>query len=400
MNVFDEIQASRPEVAPMDIAERRRIRESLFGIGHDDRTRTISGRSPSGAVVSTAPYGTRRPIQKRARASGSLAKLGAGLLVLAVLGAAVWSYASRDETIETAATTTAAPQTTTATSTSTPATSTTLPPGGRTGVNTDMPLALPPDLLTVDEVILAPAADGSTSAVFAAPDGTEVWMAEFDGEPSDVSNLDIRQVGAVGVGVDRNREPGDRASYRLLVPCGFVIVNDGPDQPLDRPAIVDLFSATSIDGDAAIDIALPPNWSVVSIGESRVSYTAQFQVPAVDAPAEAAPLRLTQVPGGALAQLMFGGRQLAPIEFLGAPAFLETNAADPSLVSVFWRDGPTVFHASSSALTRADIERFVTTLEPAAVTEWDQRFPTVEPGITTAPPVCAPQPNFGPTLRP
>lgn len=400
MNVFDEIQASRPAVAPMDIAERRRIRESLFGIGHDDRTRTISGRSASGAVVATAPYGTRRPIQKRPRASGSLARLGAGLLVLTVLGAAVWSYASRGETIETAATTSAAPQTTSATSTSAAPAPTTLPPVVRTGVSTDMPLALPPDLLTVDEVIVAPAAEGSASAVFAAPDGTEVWMAEFDGEPSDVSNLDIRQVGSIGVGVDRDREPGDRASYRVLVPCGFVIVNDGPDQPLDRQPIIDLFSAMSVDGDATIDIALPVDWSVVSIGESRISYTAQFQVPALDPVGSVAPLRVSQVPGGALAQLLFGGRQLEPIEFLDAPAFLETNAADPAVVSVFWRDGPTVFHASSNALTLADIERFVDTLEPAAVTEWNQRFTTIEPAITAAVPACAPQPNFGPTLRP
>lgn len=400
MNIFDEIQASRPEVAPMAIAERRRIRESLFGIGHEDRTRTISGRSASGAVVSTAPYGTRRPIQRRPRATGSWARLGAGLLLLAVLGTAVWSYASRDDTIETAVTTTAAPRTATTTSTSTPPATTMVPRVARTGVDTDRPLALPPDLLTVDDVVVAPAAEGSASAVFAAPDGTEVWMAEFDGERSDVSNLDIRQVGAIGVGVDRDREPGDRASYRLLVPCGFVILNDGPDQPFDRQPIIDLFSAMSIDGDATVDVALPIDWSVVSIGESRTSYSVQFQVPTLENSDGVAPLRITQVPGGALAQLLFGGRQLDPIEFLGAPAFLETSSPNPSAVSVFWRDGPTVFHASSSALALTDIEGFVDTLEPVAVDEWNQRFPTAEPGITAAAPACSPQPSFGPTLQP
>jgi hypothetical protein len=401
VNVFDEIQGSRPEVAPMALAKRRMIRESLFGIGHDDSTRTISGRSESGAVVSTAPHGMRRPIQKQARPAGSLAKLGAGLLVFAVLGAVVWSYSTRDDAVDIAESTTTT-ATTTTTSTVAP---TTVPPVVRTGVNAGVPLALPPLLVPVDEVVVAPAAPGSSSLILGAPDGSEVWMAEFDGEPADPSGLDVRQVGAIGVGVDSNREEGALASYRLLVPCGIVIVNDGPGQPLDRQPIVDLFSAFSIDGDATIDISLPTDWSVFSIGDSRTSYTVQFQVPAPEGAGDAgieptAPIRISQMPGGSFAQLMFGGRQLDPIEFLGAPAFIDVGAADPSLVSVFWQDDSTVFNASSSVLALADIEAFVDVLEPVAIENWNQRFAIAEPEAAAEPPACAPQPNFGPTLNP
>lgn len=403
MNVFDEIQGSRPVVAPMPLAKRRMIRESLFGIGHDDSKRTINGRSESGAVVSTAPHGMRRPIQKRPKPTGSMAKLSAGLVLLGVIGAVVWSFSTRDDTVATAESTTTSTSTTTA-STSTVA-PTTAPPILRTGVTAGVPLALPPTLIVVDEVVAAPAAPGSSSAILGAPDGTEVWLAEFDGEPDDPSGLDVRQVGGIGVGIDRFREEGAPASYRLRVPCGFVIVNDAPGQPLDRQPMIDLFSAMSIDGDATIDITLPTDWSVFSIGEARTIYTVQFQVPvlgsdAADGDGATAPIRLSQVPDGSLAQLMFGGRQLDPVDFLGAPAFIDVGAADPSLVSVFWQDGSTVFNASSSVLTMTDLEEFVESLEPVGVDDWNQRFGTVEPEIAIEPPSCGPQPNLGPTLDP
>ena len=401
MNVFDEIQGSRPEVPPMPLAKRRMIRESLFGIGHDDSTRTISGRSESGAVVSTAPHGTRRPIQKRSHPAGSFAKLGAGLLVFVALGAVVWSYATRDDSVETTEATT----TTTSTTTTTTVTPTTVPPVVRTGVSARVPLALPPTLLIVDEVGVAPAAPGGGAMVLGAPDGSEIWIAEFDGDPADPSTLDVRQVGAIGVGVDRDREDGDSASYRPQVPCGFVIVNDAPGQPLDRPPIIDLFSAMSIDGDATIDITLPTDWSVFSIGDSRTTYIVQFQVPipgeqAGSTETATAPIRMSQVPDGSFAQLMFGGRQLEPVDFLGAPAFIDVGAADPALVSVYWQDDTTVFNASSSALSLADLAVFVESLEPMGVEDWDARFTTAEPEAAAEPSACAPQPNFGPTLSP
>ncbi len=398
MNVFDEIQGSRPEVAPMPLAERRMIRESLFGVGHGDVARTINARSESGAVVSTAPHGMKRPIQKRSGPAGSLVRLAAGLLVLAVLGAVVWSYATRGETVETAEATTTTTSTTTTTTTVAP---TTTPPIVRTGVNGRTPLALPPNPLTVDEVSIAAATPGASSMILGAPDGTEVWIAEFDGEPADPSGLDIRQIGAIGIGVDPNAAEDAVSSYRLQVECGFVIANDAPGQPLERPAIIDLFSAMSIDGDATIDISLPADWSVFSIGDSRAVYTVQFQTPIPGGEQGAtAPIRISQIPGGSFAQLMFGGRQLDTVDFLGAPAYVDIGAADPALVSVYWQDDNTVFNASSNLLEFDDLESFVESLEPVAVEDWNVRFATAEPEVPQASPACAPQPNFGPTLTP
>ena len=84
MSVFDTVQAVRPEVAPMPLADRRMIRETLFGVGHQDASHSIGERSASGAVVSTAPHGTRVPLRSRPRSTGSLVRMVAGLLVLAL----------------------------------------------------------------------------------------------------------------------------------------------------------------------------------------------------------------------------------------------------------------------------------------------------------------------------
>jgi len=255
--------------------------------------------------------------------------------------------------------------------------------------------------LTVDEVVAAAAVTGSSSLVLSAPDGSEVWIAEFDGDAADASGLDIRQVGSIEVGVDADRSPDAAPSYRPQVPCGVVIVNDAPDQPLDRQPMVDLFSAMSIDGDATIDISLPADWSVFSIGESAPTYIAQFQVPVPgDASGATAPVRLTQVPGGSFAQLMFGGRQLEPVDFGGLPAHIDVGASDPALVSVYWQDADTVFNVSSDASTIGDLEAFVESLEPVTVQEWNQQFAPPEPEPAPEPAQCGPQPRFGPTLTP
>ena len=66
---------------------------------------------------------------------------------------------------------------------------------------------LPGSLLAVDEVTITPAGSGSSTLLLTAPDGATMWAAEFDGEPANVDGLDVRQVGAVGVGV-----PSDAAA--------------------------------------------------------------------------------------------------------------------------------------------------------------------------------------------
>ncbi|MEP1124089.1 MAG: hypothetical protein ABJH68_09405 [Ilumatobacter sp.] len=395
MNVFDEIQGSRPGVEPMPMGKRREIRESLFGIGHGDTTRNITGRSESGAVVSTAPHGMRRPIAKRRRPAGSLAKLGAGLLVFAVLGAVVWSYSTRDETVAGTETTTT---TSTTTSTTTIAPVTTSAALVRTGVTADTPLALPTSSLPFVEATVRPAIAGSSALVLGAPDGTEVWMAEFDGEPADPSGLDIRQVGSLGVGVDSNRAEGALASYRPQVPCGVVIVNDAIGRPLDRQPMVDLFSAMSIDGDATIDVTLPVDWSVFSLGDSRTIYSVRFDVPGGGEGAPASAL-LVQTPGGSFAELMFGGRQLDPVTFLDGPAFIEIDSPDPTLVSVFWQDSTTVFNLSSNTATLADLEAFAASLTPVGLDEWTARFGAADPVPAAVAPPCSPQPSFGTTFE-
>ena len=94
MNVFDTIHAVRPEVDPMPLADRRMIRETLFGVGHDDTTRSFGSRSESGAVVSTAPHGTRVALRRRPSRVASILKTAAGIAAVAIVGAIAWSWAS------------------------------------------------------------------------------------------------------------------------------------------------------------------------------------------------------------------------------------------------------------------------------------------------------------------
>ena len=98
--------------------------------------------------------------------------------------------------------------------------------------------------------------------------------------PVSSEGLDVRQIGAVGVGVPSGSADGGGAiSYRLITPCGLVVLNDGPGAPLDRPEIIALFESMSLDANATIDVSLPTGYSVFDIGEAQPTYTAQFQVP-------------------------------------------------------------------------------------------------------------------------
>ena len=394
MNVFDTIQAIRPEVDPMPLAARRMIRESLFGVGHEDSSRSFGARSESGAVVSTAPRGTKVPLRKRPRANGSLFKMATGVVVVVVVGLIAWSVFSGDDE-GTDVVGSSAPSTADTVADEPPPPST-APPLVRTGVTRSSPLVLPVELLAVDEVSFAPAAAGSSTLLLTAPDGSLLWMAEFDGDPANVDGLDVRQIGAVGVGVPSGGQ-GPTATYRLITPCGGAILIDAPGAAPDRPEVIALFESMSVDGDATIDVSLPDGFSVFDIGEAATTFTAQFQVPVF---AETRAVRLVQIPDGSISQLMFGARQLAPTTFLGGPAFVDAAPADPALVSVYWQDGRTVFNISSNELTFEDLQSFVDTLEPATTEEWTQRFDSPAPQPTPPGSACAPQPSFGPTLNP
>lgn len=395
-NVFDVVQSTRRHVAPMPLDRRRMTREDLFGKGVDDPTRNIGERSESGAVVSTAPHGTRAPIQQRPRRTGSLVKVAAGLIVVAGAAALVWSTVTQPDD-ETDSATTVDPTSSAAAPNSDPEPADT--EFVRTGVSTTRPLLLPTTSLPLDQVSVDSPAPGSGAALLTAPDGTTTWIAELDGPPAPVDGLDVREAGAAAVGIDADRNESAPPSYRLLVPCGLVIVNDAPGQALYRPEFEALLAAMTVGGDGRIDILLPPGWSVLDIGDSVVSYTAQFRVPNPEA---AAVVRLVQIPGGALAQLTFGGRQLAEASFLGGPAFVDGAPANPATVSVFWKDAGTAFNISSDQLDLAELEAFVETLEPARTDDWTEQFGLSESSSepAAADTECSPQPSFGPTLDP
>lgn len=396
MSAIDVIESVRPEVDPLPLVERRMIREQLFGVGHGDVSRNITARSASGAVVSTAPRGTRALAAPRTSARGSLAKVGAGMLLLAALGAVGWSFLERDDdSVATGET----PATTAAPTTQVPTTvaATTTAPVVRTGVSAIFPIALPPEELVVDSVDIAAPAPGSAAAIFQAPDDTNLWLAEIDGEPGNSEGLDVRQVGTIEVGTASDFVQGDSPSYQIQVPCGFVLLNDAPGRELFRPQLVALLESMSIDTGATMDIALPDGWSVVAVGSSVNTFTAQLQAARGD---ETVPVAVSQAPGGSIAQLTFGGRQLRPTTFLGKPAYLDAAPFVAGSTSVFWRDADTVFNVRSDRLGPPDLERLVGSFEAVEPVDWERRFDQQVPAAPVLESECRPQPSFGTSLDP
>ena len=398
MNPVDVLESVRPEVSPMDLTERRMIRERLFGVGHGDVARNITARSASGAVVSTAPRGTRALSAPQSPPQGSWARMAAGLVLLAGLGGLGWLVVGRDDsdpetraepTIEsTAAPTTAQPTTTVALEQFDPV---------RTAVTDDFPLVLPSAQLAIDTVSIGAPAPGSSAALLAAGDETNVWLAEIDGEPANTNGLTVTQVGATQVATPSDFVDGDPASYQVQVPCGFVLLNDAPDQPLFRPEMQRFLEAMSVDDLATIDVSLPEGWSVLDIGPSVTSYDVQFQVPRFDSIATVA---LSQAPNGSLAQLAFGGRQLQETFFLGDLAYVDAAPLSPGSTSVFWRDGSTVFNIRSDQLDFVDLEDFVAGLDTVSVAEFSDRFDQPIPPAPALDTDCSPQPELGTTLSP
>ena len=398
MNPVDVVESVRPEVPPMDLAERRMIRERLFGVGHGDVARNITARSASGAVVSTAPRGTRALSAPQSPPQGSWARMAAGLVLLAGLGGLGWLVVGRDDSepetrVEAVVETTAAP--TTAQPTTTVEVAQFDPV--RTAVTADFPLVLPSSQLAIDTVSIGAPAAGSSAALFAAPDGTNVWLAEIDGDRSNTNGLTVTQVGATQVATPSDFVDGDPPSYQVQVPCGFVLLNDAPDQPLFRPEMQRFLESTSVDDLATIDVGLPDGWTVLDIGPSVTSFDVQFQVPRFDSTASVA---LSQAPNGSLAQLAFGGRQLQETVFLGDVAYVDSAPLSPGSTSVFWRDGATVFNIRSDELDFIDLEDFVIGLDTVSVAEFSERFDQPVPPTEPIDAGCTPQPSLGTTLDP
>ncbi|WP_040496323.1 hypothetical protein [Ilumatobacter nonamiensis] len=396
MNVFNTVYALRPEIDPMPAAERARIRESLFGIGHDNATRSVRARSESGAVVSTAPHGTRATAapRRRWRPFFSMLKGAVGIAAAVAVGAVVWSFVSDDEAATVSESVSSAPAPTPMPSTAAP---TTVAAPVRTPVSLAEPLLVPEGQLTVDEVAISPPAPGTSSMLISVPDGSTMWLGDFDGDPPSADGLEFEVVGAVAVGVAQDRSPDSAVGYQFFLPCGFMFVNDAPGAEPYRPEAVTLFEAMAFDANSALNVSMPGGFSIIDAGTWQTSFTAQYQVPVEGATKTA---RLVQVPNGSLAQLTFGGRQLAPSPFAGDPAYIESAPGDPNLVSIYWQDADTVFHLSSIDMTLAELESFVSTLEATTPEEWSERLSTPIPAAPTVTTSCTPQPSLGPTLDP
>ena len=398
---FIRVETLRPMPPPISANDRRMVRERLFGVGPGDATGSITGRADSGAVTATAPYGTRvggrPPAQRRSGSTvgGSWAKAAAGLLLAGGLVAIGWSFLSRDDgedeaVIETTTTTTATP-TTPPTLPPPP-----LPPVVRTGVDRARPIVLPLDALPVDEAEISAPAAGSSSLLLRAPDGSTLWMAELDGDAADFSGLEVITAGSLEIGVPSD-DSGGAPSYQLRAPCGLLLMIDAPDAEPFRPAVANLLSATSVDVAGVIDMTLPTGWDVIAVGPNRNRYVAVFQVGTEEAPAA---IRLEQIPGGTLADLAFGNRQLVDAEFLGKPAFVDAQPFVPDLTSVYFQDGDTVFTLSSTDVDLVGLGEFVESLEPVTAVEFTLRYQAAVPPEPVVESDCAPQPSFGPTLSP
>jgi hypothetical protein len=392
VNILDIIQSGRPAVDPMPIARRTAIRESLFGIGHANTTHTIGARSESGAIVSTAPHGTRVPGRGRPRWRWSWVKVAAGLIVVGGLGVVGWRRLS----LESTSVATVEPATSSSIPMDTSVAATVVIEPTRTGVSATKPLVIPQTLMSIDDATIGSIGSGAAATILEGPDGSNVWIAEFDGPAADLSDLDFFPLGLIEVATTSKRD-ALVASYRIAVPCGSIIINDAPGRPANEPLIESLLASISVDAGSVLNATLPSGWSVVDVGDSALGYATQFQLPMF---AATVPVRLTQIPDGTIAQLAFGGAQLDPITFLGEPAFVDIAPAVPGLVSIFWKDDDTVFNVSSPQVGIAELESFVDALEPATVDDWSERFTVSAPEAETPIGDCVPQPSFGSTLDP
>lgn len=395
MNVFNSVFAVRPEVDPMPLDERRRIRESLFGVGHDDTARLYRARSESGAIISTAPSGTRAKDRRRQHPIVPWLRAVASVIVVAVAGAVIWTLLSDSNSEpDSVGSSSQATAVQTAEGSAPAATNS---PFVRTPVTKERPLVLPRGRSETRNVEVTRPPPGAASRYVELPDGTVVWMAEFDGDAAIPEGFEYRDIGSIVVGTIEDPAPGSLPTYRLVPPCGTVTVTDAPGTTPDRPEMLSLFESMGISGDATIDAILPPGYTVIDGRKWRPAYSAQFVVTENNT---ARRVRLVQIPRGSLSQLGFGGRPLEPIKFAGGPAFIDSAPNDPKLVSIYWQDGPTVFNVSSTEYKRSGLKRFVKTLRPVRVDRWTERLnadvpPPAEPAST-----CEPQPKFGATLSP
>jgi hypothetical protein len=393
VNVFDTIYRLRPEVDPIRLADRRHIRESLFGVGHDDVNRSVRSRLDNGAVVSTAAPGTRATASSASRKFAPVLRALAGLAIAGGIGFAAWTFLLADdsESVASPSTVVTAPPTTRA------ITPTTAPPEVRTPVTATAPLLINDQQVSVDEVSITPPPPGSSSLLLRMPDDSVMWISDFDGDAVAPNDLDVSQVGSIQVGAARNLPAEAGAAYRIITPCGSLIANDAPGADLLRPPTRTLFESMTLSDGGALDASLPEGFSVIDVGQWQTTYTADFQVPTDDGTASA---RLTQIPNGSLAQLAFGGRQLAPETFLDGPAFIDSAPSQAGLTSIFWTDAGTVFNISSTEIGAPELAAFVDSLVATDATEWSEQFATPAPPAPALSSDCQPQPSLAPNLNP
>ncbi len=427
MNVVDLIESARPEVAPMPLAERRMVRERLFGAADDVVRTTIRERSQSGAVTSTAPPGYRarriRSRPRRPRATGSFAKMGAGLLVVGAATAAGWSWwaDSGDGDGEALVSSTVAATTTT---TSAPTTTTTTVPPTRTGVTTDTPLVFPLGLIPIEEAVIDIAGSDDEFALLRAGDGTWLRLDLISGDVPDFGTLLFEPVGSIEVAPFSFGE-GEPWIYVFRSQCGAVRLIDAPGQERLRPVIVELLQGMSIDASGVVDALLPTDVGVVEASAGVDEYRTVFRFERDDG-GDADLVTLRQLIGGSAAQVVPGGAQPTEIVWLDEPALgigdLDTSDEVNGPVTIVWRDASTVFSISSDTVPLAELETFVSGLRAVSFDDWAERFSagqidstaTIETGegegdegdegddaaAAEPAPVCSPQPALGPTFIP
>ena len=391
MKVFDVVRSARPRIEPLDAHRRRELRERLFAL--DDATAPPTPtRSPSGAVVSTAAPGARaRAIAAPSRAR-SIARAVGGLVVVGLVVALAVVVATRDRLSPA----TAGVAATRPVGTDAPP-ATAAPAPRRTGVSRTASVVLPPTLLGLDEVSVTRAGPGSGAALLAGPAGATVWIAEVDGAPAPVDGLEVRDVGGLRVAFDPAADPAAGRLYRLVVPCGVVLVADAPGRDLLRPELVALLEAMTVSPSGVVELGDVAGWSTIDGGPSVDAYVSTVRAPVSGSEV---PVRLEQLPGGAISQMTLGGRQLEEITFLGGRAWLDRTEPASGVTSVFWRDGATAFNVRGDGLDVAALADFVATLEPATPESWLQRFGATAPVAPPAAPACEPQPTLGRSLDP
>lgn len=249
------------------------------------------------------------------------------------------------------------------------------------------PLLLPGDTAEIVFTAHLPRWPGASTVVVASPDGSFISLQEGDGPQVPLAADATETRGAVTFVPPQ--DPGAvPLAYDLELTCGFAQLADVPGSAIMRPDIVQLLDAMTIDR-GEIAIALPDGWSKVADGPNGDAFVATFLV---DLRGEATEVTLLQSPGGSVATLMYGGRQLEEIDFAGGTAWRQTNQENAEDVTVVGQRAGTAYEIGGSGVSIEDLEVLLGSLVPATVEGWEGRFGELQ--TTDIDTSCSQQPFF------